>query len=343
MLQSPLAKRRHIFRDALRGARKRQPSALGTRQLGSEAIPRDKHGGVDGVRAAARRLGVTVHVCERLGEQRRGVQHGARIAPDRIPAVAQATRATPCCRTLAADPNGELRRRLGRESHPGKAHEVAVHGRVVLRPQRAEGADVFVGRRTPAVESRRTQNGQFLGHPADPDPQRQPTPGQHVQGGQHLGGQHRRAVHQHHHRGEQPDALGGRCGPGQRRDLLKARARIAGRPGAGIVVGIARRRACRDDDVIAEAEMRQPQTLAVLRHPLQAIGARNNTPRAEMQTEFHAASFLACQSEIGTGAKGRRGERRRATLAPVSGRSYKPVLARIRQWPRRCPAPRCRP
>ena len=153
----------------------------------------------------SRGLGVAMHVCQRPGKQRRGVQQGARVARNRIPPVAQASRAAPGRRALAADPDGEFRRRFGRESHSCKAHKLAVHGRIILRPQRPEGADVFIRRRTPAVEGRRPQNGQFLGHPADPDAQRQPTLGQHVQGGQHLGGQYRRAVHQHHHRGEQPD------------------------------------------------------------------------------------------------------------------------------------------
>ena len=43
--------------------------------------------------------------------------------------------------------------------------------------------------------------------------------------------------------------------------------------------------------------MRQPQSLAMLRHPPQAVRPRNDAARAEMQAEFHAASFLACQSE----------------------------------------------
>ena len=67
VLQPPFAKCRHVFRNTPREARKRQPPALGTWQFGSKAIPRDKtwrYRFSSGL--WARRLGVAVHVRERL-------------------------------------------------------------------------------------------------------------------------------------------------------------------------------------------------------------------------------------------------------------------------------------
>ena len=148
-----------------------------------------------------------------------------------------------------------LLHRLGLEQHVAEGDELALIARRGLSPQRPERLDVLVRRRAALVVGRRAQRRHLLRHPAHAEAERDAPLGQAIRRRQHLGGEDRRPVRRHHHRGQQADALGHGRGVGQARDLLQAEARAHGRPVAALVVGIARGDAAGDHDVVAEAEI----------------------------------------------------------------------------------------
>jgi hypothetical protein len=78
----------------------------------------------------------------------------------------------------------------------------------ILGPQSLEDLKIFVADRAPLPEVRRLQRFKLLAQPTDAHPDGDATLRQHVHSGQHFGGEHRVAVGQNHHAGDQAQGLG---------------------------------------------------------------------------------------------------------------------------------------
>ena len=126
---------------------------------------------------------------------------------------------------------------LGIEQHVGEAHVLAAIGGRVFGPQLAEGLEALVGDLAALLE-RGAQQLELLLHPARAGADDQPAVGEHVDGRQHLGRQHRRPMRHHHHRRQQPQPLGAAGEEGDGRELVEAMPMLGG--------GKRRRSACRD-------------------------------------------------------------------------------------------------
>ena len=183
-----------------------------------------------------------------------------------------------------------LLHRLGLEQHVAEGDELALIARRGLGPQRPERLDVLVRRRAALVVRRRAQRRHLLRHPAHAEAERDAPLRQAIGRRQHLGGEDRRPVRRHHHRGQQADALGHGRGVGQARDLLQAEARAHGRPVAALVVGIARGDAAGDHHVVAEAQIGKAEPLGVLRERLKVVRVRRRAAGPQMQAEVHDVS-----------------------------------------------------
>ena len=138
------------------------------------------------------------------------------------------------------------------------------------------------------------QKRDLLRHPADTDAHGQPALREHVDGGQHLGGQHGMAVRQHEHRGEKANAAGGGGDEAQRRHLLEGDARVLGEELARLGIGVGAFDLGRDNDVVAHAEVLVSERLRLLRNGPQRVGITGDPARTEMQSEFHWFLHACC-------------------------------------------------
>ena len=138
------------------------------------------------------------------------LQHGRRAQANGHPAIAQGGGPAQSRPGMSANPQRRMRLlyRLGQETGPGSLDIAATEFRVVRRPQFLEQAQIFVSYRAPFGEIIQTQGLKLLGHPAYAHAQRYPALGQSVQGGNHLGGQHRAAVGDNQHMGAKAQAVG---------------------------------------------------------------------------------------------------------------------------------------
>ena len=89
----------------------------------------------------------------------------------------------------------------------------------------------------PIVERRGTDRLELLAAPADTDAKRQPPLRQIVDGREHLGGQHRRAMRHHHDRQDEAQLLRQRSDIGRGGELLEPSGSGAGRELAMLVYG----------------------------------------------------------------------------------------------------------
>ena len=159
------------------------------------------------------------------------VQRKLRVTRAGRPPVAERRGAADGRRTLAADPERRmgLLHRLGREFYVGELQVLTLELRVLVIPERDEGAQVLVGDGTTLVErSRHHQRTGLLTVPAYAEQDVQPAVGEHVNRSQHLGGEEGIAV-RHDHEGHQPYLRGL---PGQKTDDGQDFERVLGRANA---------------------------------------------------------------------------------------------------------------
>ena len=196
----------HVRSDLLGAAGKGRALPVGTGH-GLAACPGDA-AEPDGYRAriAAGRCGPPVQAVHGPLELLGCIQRKLRVARAGRPTVTERRGAADSRRTLAADPEwrmGSLHR-LGREFNVGELQVLPLELRVLLIPERDEGAQVLVGDGTALVErGRHHQRTGLLAVPAYTEQDVQPAVGEHVNRGQHLRGEQGIAV-RHDHEGHQP-------------------------------------------------------------------------------------------------------------------------------------------
>jgi len=128
--------------NGLRGAGERHPLFIATLLRRPQPVARREYGDIQGQGIAPRGLRMPADVGKRSGKGCRRIKRLPGIADSRIPAIAEAPGATPCCCALAADPNRWMRllHRLRLEQDVPNADEVAfVRGRG-LRPECSEAS-----------------------------------------------------------------------------------------------------------------------------------------------------------------------------------------------------------
>ena len=215
-----------------------------------------------------------------LPRQLLGLQDGWRAQADGHPSVAQLGGAADGRAGVAADPDGRMGflHRLGVEPGARQLVILALELRLFLGPKLFEQADVLVGHRASLREGVQPQGLELLFHPADPCPQDNPTPREHVQGGQDLGGEHRVAVGEDEDVGAQPQPLGA---AGQkvehRQRLVVGLLRVEGGHAVG-GIGVERLNAARHHDVVADPHRVEGQVLGALGQRPQRLRAGHGAP-----------------------------------------------------------------
>ena len=202
---------------------------------------------------------------------------------------------------LAADPERRMRllQGLGIEHRVREAHVLAVIGDgPVLGPQRDEGFQALVGDLAALLE-RGAQQLELLPHPARAGADDEPAVGEHVDGGEHLGRQHRRPMRHHHHRRQQPQLLGAAGEEGDGGELVEAMAVLGGPERARRRIGIARLQIPRHDQVVADREEVEARALGRLGYAHVVVAVGEDAPRQRAQSELHCeAPVTPCRRPL---------------------------------------------
>ena len=157
-------------------------------------------------------------------------------------------------------------------------------------PQLLVGAEVLVGDRAARGEGRRSQGFELLFHPAHADAQDEAAPGQHVQGGQDLGGQDGRTVGDNHHAGHQADVFGDAGQVGQQGELLEILAALSGGELAAHGVGVGRVDLVGDEDVVTGHHAVETQAVAGLGDLRQGAGLGVGAVVGQVESELHCGA-----------------------------------------------------
>ena len=128
--------------------------------------------------------------------------------------------------------------RLGVDQQSVDFRILSLKRHVLLRPDRAEGVDVFVGDDTAFLERRGGDGVDFDLLPTGSDADVEAAIGQHVDRREHLGRDDRRTVRHDHHGEHQPDLFSFRGDPGGRGQLLHPVTGVGGVEFSGLGIGI---------------------------------------------------------------------------------------------------------
>ena len=234
-------------------------------------------------RHALQRIQMRPHFLRR---QRRGGD-GA----DRVPAIAVPRGAAQRGAGVAADPYRGMRplQREGFAADVGVAVELAGEAGGRSGPELLEDRDPFVGHRAAPVENGAVQGLEFLLQPADADPQRDPSAGQDIERRHHLRRQHRVAIGQHQHRGDEAQPLrraGHHAQDGEGFQRVAATGMLAVQG-----VGIGRLAFHREDDVVGDHGRVQPQALAFTGQGEDALARGGGAAGGEVEAVAHGVSL----------------------------------------------------
>ena len=204
-------------------------------------------------------------------------------------------------RTFPAHPDRDrLLHRFGREDHVVEAHILAVEFRRLGGPQFLACCHPFVGHVAAIVERGGADCLELFAAPADTDAQRQAALGEVVDGGQHLGGQHGRAVRHHHDRQDEAKLLRQRGDIGRGRQLLEPCGRGAPRKLAGPGIGIFRLQIAWHHDVVADRDVVEAQRLPFRDDPAQAIRLDQRTCGGHIEADLHDVLLLRGEKPVST-------------------------------------------
>jgi hypothetical protein len=231
-----------------------------------------------------------------LGELLWGPQRDVHVLREGIPAIGEAPCSAQRRRAFAAGPDGRvgLLDWLGRELDIGEAAVGALERGIVLCPQLSEGADVLIADGAALLERRGTQGVELFTHPPDATPDNDPPLGEHVDRGQHLGGEDGRTVRQDHDGCEQfGRGRDAREEAQQRQRLQILPLRLPGR--VILPTGAASKRGLdtfRKDDVVGNGEDAKAHRLALLRQRRNVLRRRHGTAWWHSKAKFHGCLLL---------------------------------------------------
>ena len=196
-------------------------------------------------------------------------------------------------RRMAADPDRRMRllQREGFAADVGIAVELAVEAGGRLRPELLEDRDPFVGHRAAPLEVGAVQRLELLLQPADADAQRDPSAGQDIERGHHLRRQHRVAIGQHQHGGDEAQPLrraGHHAQDGEGLQRVAAAGMLAVQR-----VGIGRLAFDREDDVVGDHGGVQPQPLAFARQREDAVARGGRAAGGEIEAVAHRVGSVS--------------------------------------------------
>src|SRR6516164_5056621 len=194
---------------------------------------------------------------------------------------------------MPANPDQRVRPldREGFAADIGVMVEAAVEAGGRLGPQLLEDRDPLIGHGTPRIERGAVQRLEFLLQPAGADTQSEPAAGQDIERGRHFRCQHRIAIGQYQHRGNEPQPL--RC----TRHNAEDRERFQGIAHARVLtiqrVGVGGLAFDREDDVVGDHRRIQSQLLAFPCQGENTLARRSRSAGGEIKAITHSDGSLS--------------------------------------------------
>ena len=210
--------------------------------------------------------------------------------PDRVPAVAERGRAAERGVGVTADPHRDAAGPDGLGQHVDVSHAdiAAGEGDRIRRPGRAHEPHVLVGDDSALLERRCAERFEFFAQPAHADPEEDASARELIDGGQHLGGEHRMPVGNDQHAGAELRTLGDARQAREHREGLEIVLGGAARQLTGRRVWIDRAgHRGREHDVIGDEDRGVAERVG-LRGDLQhLVGAGHRATAGKRYTELH--------------------------------------------------------
>src|SRR5499433_3962225 len=237
-----------------------------------------------------------------------------------MPAVSQTRRSPQGDLAVSAYPDRWMRllHRGGQALQSVEAVEASREGSRALRPERLHDADVLVADRAAAIEVGRAQGLELLAQPAHADAHGDASLREHVDGGEHLCGDHGIPVRHDHDARDQAEPLRLARDESHEGELLEGI--TLPREGAGDRVGIPRVDGHWEDDVVRDHHRAEAHGLAALHERLERFGSGRLTAGRKVEAVAHGWPFRRLQYLRATLSSGSlSGKREDAIVArPVS-------------------------